>query len=508
MNRNKNLLIDIIFIIALIGIFFFLDLGKIFFSYPQGIHFIRQTDSLSFVSQYFNTGCNFFSPRLFNLESIDGRGACEFPILYYITALLYSVFGEKVYLLKLLNITISYIGIFCVFKTSYLLLKDYFYASLIALFILTSTVFNYYSCNYLPDSSALGFIFIGWYYYFKFETNNKNKTIILSFLCFTLGGLIKVTYLINPISILLYYLVSIVLKKEKINKTFKPILICSVISILMVFFWNTYIIYYNSLYQSHYFTTSSRSIWSISSKKILVVWDYIQHYWYSKYFAYSSFHLIFFIIFFQIIFFKKSKFNIALITLCLFLGSLAYFLLFYMQFKNHDYYFMVFFPLIVFLMVNGISIGINCLKNKWIHFIIKLVMIAIVITGINYSRMKLNNRYENGLDDFSKIGFVIQNEIEEIEKLNIPKDSKFIVAPDLTPNGGLFFINKMGWRIDKSKNITIENINYYKKLGAEFLLLATNEKEVLEVGYNTGHIVFKGKELSIFKLNKHTNNSK
>ena len=140
-------------------IFFFFGFDKIFFSGPQGIHFIRQTDSLSFVSQYYNFGYDFFNPKIFNMDSVDGRAVSEFPIIYYLTALLYSIFGVKVYLLKILNLIISYIGVYCVYKVSYYILKDYVYAFLISLFLMTSTVFNYYSFNYLPDPSALAFVF-------------------------------------------------------------------------------------------------------------------------------------------------------------------------------------------------------------------------------------------------------------------------------------------------------------------------------------------------------------
>ena len=124
------------------------------------MHFMRQTDSLSFVSQYFNNGFHFFEPQLFNLKNIDGRAACEFPILYYITSLLYIIIGKKLFLLKFIHLIISFTGLFYVYRLSYLILKDYVYSILIALFLCTSTVFNFYAFNYLPDAPALGFVFV------------------------------------------------------------------------------------------------------------------------------------------------------------------------------------------------------------------------------------------------------------------------------------------------------------------------------------------------------------
>jgi len=84
---KKTFLVNGLFVITIIAIFFFLEFEKVFFLGPRGIHFMRQTDSLSFVSQYFNEGFNFFNPKLFNLKNIEGRAACEFPIIYYLTAI-------------------------------------------------------------------------------------------------------------------------------------------------------------------------------------------------------------------------------------------------------------------------------------------------------------------------------------------------------------------------------------------------------------------------------------
>ena len=179
---------------------------------------MRQTDSLSFASQYFNNGYHFFNPQLYNLKNIGGNAACEFPITYYLTALLYSIFDKKVFILKLLHLIIVTIGVIFIFRLTYQLLQDYFYAIVISLFLFTSTVFNYYSFNYLPDAPALGFTFIGWFYIFRHQIDKKKKSLFASYLFFTLGSLIKVTYLINPLAIVVFSLFSILFnKKESID---------------------------------------------------------------------------------------------------------------------------------------------------------------------------------------------------------------------------------------------------------------------------------------------------
>ena len=160
-NLNKiNSLEWIIGFIVFTIIFFFLGYGDVFFSAPNGIHYMRQTDSLAFANQYYNNGFNFFNPQLFNLNSTDAKAACEFPLTYYITALFYNFTGTNFWMLRLLHLVILYTGIFFIFKLAFQIIQDYFYAVLISLFIFTSTVLNYYSFNFFPDVAALGFTLI------------------------------------------------------------------------------------------------------------------------------------------------------------------------------------------------------------------------------------------------------------------------------------------------------------------------------------------------------------
>jgi len=505
---NKVWIQFLLFLIILIGLFFFLGFWEMFFLGPQGIHFMRQTDSLSFASQYFNNGYRFFEPQLFNLKNIDGNAACEFPITYYLTALLYSVFGKNVLILKLLHFIILSLGVFSVFRFSYHLIKDYIYASLLCLFLFTSTVFNYYSFNYLPDAPALGFIFFGWFFIFEYLRDKKRKTLIASFVFFTLGSLIKVTYLINPLTVLVLALFTVLFKKDEImhKVTAKKIIFWGFLGLTIVLIWNIYILYYNSISDSNSFNTRPLPIWNLSMDQIVEVWDYMRNYWYNKYFAHSSFHFLFIILLFQIVFAKKSSYKLSILILILILGSLAYFVLFYSQFKDHDYYFLAFIPLTIFVIINGIKTLQNITKNKYFHIVTKLILFVITIVGINYSGMKLQNRYEIINDDFSRTSQLIHENIKNIEKWNFPEHSKFIIAPDLCQNGGLFFLDRIGWNIEKKEDITVDKINHYKDLGADYLLLVSDEYAFLSINEISSELTFKGKGIEIYKLKNTTGN--
>ncbi len=466
------------------------------------MHFMRQTDSLSFVSQYFNNGFHFFDPQLFNLKNIDGRAACEFPILYYITSLLYLILGKKLFLLKFIHLLISFTGLFYVYRLSYLILKDHLYAILITLFLCTSTVFNFYAFNYLPDAPALGFIFIAWFYAFQFSQNGEKTALVKTFVFFTLGSLIKVTYLINPIAFIAYFIYLQIFQKQAVGalRYNASIYKWGAINLLLVLSWNAYMLYYNQQYDSHSFNTTALPIWELNNHNIALTWDYMMNFWYSSYFAHSSFHFLLILFIFQIIYIKKSNYNLSLLTGFMFIGTLSFGLLFYAQFKDHDYYFLTFMPLIILLLISGINTFKNVSSDINLHRLVKAILFLIIVAGINYSRNKLDDRYHLGINTYSQTGLLIDEYRESFEQLDIPKNAKIILAPEPSQNGGLFYLNRMGWTISSIEDVTKKKLVELKQKGANYLILISSDNKAFLNAKTEGKVILRNKDLSVIQF--------
>jgi len=241
---------DLGFLGVLLGVFYFFNFHHYFFLPSQGVHFIRQTDSLSFVSNYYENGFHFFEPSIYNLMSVNGKAVCEFPLIYYCTSLLYLIFGEKEFLLKTIHLAIFFIGLFHVYKLSFLILKKHLYAYLIPLFILSSTSLVYYSFNYLPDSAALGFAFSGWYFIYRFKEDKRFKLLLFSTLFFCLSSLLKVTYLVHPIAAYAMVFMGEILSKSNNKmdkKAFLKLTLLYGISFVLVLLWNVFVLNYNAI---------------------------------------------------------------------------------------------------------------------------------------------------------------------------------------------------------------------------------------------------------------------
>ena len=325
---------DALFVGVLFLLFFYLGFGHVFFNGPKGIHFMRQTDSLSFASNFYRNSFDFFNPQLFNLKNDAGHAACEFPITYYLAAISYTIVGNKLFVLKFIHVILVYVGLFHAFKLSFLLLKDYVFSFLIGLTLFTATIFNYYSFNYLPDAAAFGLTLSGLYFVFKYFKNENIKTLIIAFSYFTFAGLIKITYLTYPLAFLVVAFLLLLFKKNELlsKKNAIRIFLYGSISLFLVLAWNGYMLYYNQKFHVSSFNTAPQPIWEMTNENIKIVWDHLSEYWFSSYFANDVFHFILLVIVFQIIFIKKASIDLLFFVLILFLGNLAYLLLFFFFF--------------------------------------------------------------------------------------------------------------------------------------------------------------------------------
>ena len=475
-----------IFWLALITIFFFLDFHHILILRPQGIHFIRQTDSLSFVSNYFKNGFHFFEPQVFNLESFGGKAACEFPILYYFTAFLYSIFNEHEYFLRLITLSISSFGFFYLFRLMKIYLNDHFLAGILTLTFLSSTVLLYYSNNFLPDPSALGLVLIGWYFYFLFSITDKGKHIVFSFGFFTVSSLLKVTYFINPISAITSILILGFLKSKNIVsviKKFKAPILLFTLSLSIVYLWNAYVIWYNYKNNNSYFLTHTLPIWSMSEEQILEVINYISNYWYTKYYYESTIHFFLATSVLGIVLIRFAHKAILIPAAFLVLGSVCFILLFFSQFKDHDYYFITIIPAIIFVVLSSFV----SIKNKFPRIFqspfLKIALTILCFLSLNYARNKISDRYKMSNDILSIIGVSLSETRGFIDSKGIHEDAKFIIMNDKTPNGGLYFINRQGWTIPDSSENSFKKLNEYISLGADYILTVDEpHTKILEAG--------------------------
>ncbi len=493
---------DFVFLLLLLSLYFILDFQQVIIRQPFGIHFIRQTDCLAFVRGYQLNGFDFFYPRVLNLASAEGKAASEFPLLYYITALSSRLYNKPEFILRLITLFIGSAGYYFLYRLITRFIENFLQSMALTFLVISSTVLLYYTNNFLPDVSALGFTLIGWYFFYSYLNNQSNhKSIVFAFLFFTLSALLKVTFFVNAIAALLTALILFNQQKQSIFKAIldkKQFIFIFLISALVVFLWNGYVIYYNTVNQSFIFLVEPRPLWKLSPIDRKIVWDYITRYWYSKYYYQTTIHIFTGFAIVGILLFRRA--NRALMITAVFLasGCFCYCLLFFAQFKDHDYYFITIIPGVIFIVLNGFVGLKNSFPKIVSHFIVTLLLITLSCLSINYARQKLNDRYSDSTDTYAAIGQKLQGADKWLDQLYVNSEARVIILGDSTPNGGLYFINRQGWSIGNSSNNLQQLLNYYINNGADYLL-ATDSTQVKNVN---GIVVGQQNGLVLLQLKK------
>jgi len=501
---DKEIYRVLLFTIIVLVISYFANYFDILFFRPQSIHFIRQTDSLSFVANYFQNGMNFFSPQTFNLTPIDGKAACEFPILYYITAILYFIFGEHEFILRLINISIVFTGFYYVTKLNYLFLQNWIYSFLIAFLVMSSGVILYYTNNFLPDTASLGFSLIGLYHFANYTKNAKNNSLIFSFIILTLAGLLKATYMIFPIAIIgLFFieLIGVKISNKKIFNNIKLLIILSLSSFIIVFSWYYYAISYNKINGDTYFLTHTAPIWELSKINIYIILDLLSNYWKNDYYYPTTLHTIYIFIILSLIFIRKSNKLLFIFSIILLIGSLSYLILFFEKFENHDYYGLLFIPTLLFIVLNSFKIIQDLSNNKWAKTILIIGLLVLNILSIKYATYRSSRRYVQIYND----NYIFENFDgikPQIDSLSIDNNNTFIVVGDFTRNGSLYYMNKRGWTIKDTSKISMLKLELALKGKPNYLI--TTEDFYLEnnkIKTIKKDLVLTYNNMSIFKLN-------
>jgi hypothetical protein len=443
---------------------------------------MRQTDSLSFVYTYLD-GFDFFHPANFNLSSQEGRAASEFPIFHYLHAVIIKVFSCDQSIIRILNLICVYFSLYYLTKTINYLLKRPFFAAFLAFLFYSSTVLVYYSFNFLPDPLALSFCFIGNYYVVLSLHENVPNTFLKASLFLILSSLIKPSFAIYMVA---FFATSCFSSKWAL-KNYSIALIC----LLALVAWIIYVRLYNIQNNQHYYLTGVKPIWKNTSSEIDGVLGFVWNYWYSKYYYQSSIHL-FLILLLALPFFIWKNFASALAKFTFFtlLGLVFYVLLFFIQFKDHDYYFIAMIPGVSILITYSLNCLLKLSSRKWLQILVISPVVIIALLSINYSREKLLDRMLNGIDKQSLIGYRLKGSEKFIDSLGIDNHNKFLVLGDRSVNGSLFFLKRRGWTIP---DLTGNNRSEFDRILPETdYLVITNDQYILF--HNTLYPMIKTKE--------------
>lgn len=458
----------VVFVLCVLTMFTYFNFWEILFWPPQGIHFMRQVDSLSFITYYMHTGNGLFEPGTFSLFSKDGRTASEFPLIYYLMSFVWQAFGRQEFLIKLIHLTATTFGLWHLFLLAKRLTNHTITALCVVVFGFSSSVWIYYANNFLPDASALGLTFSGIYFFIKYIHTNQHRASVFAMLLFMCAALMKISYFIYPIALVLYILWLDFRQPLK----HKWILLQFVAVTCIVLAWVIFASYYNSVNHG-YFLSRSKPIWSLDAETIKAVFKMITQYWSTWYYSPPQL-IVFILVLFTGIYALKKNYRILLIPFIMLSGAISFVLLFFHQFHNHDYYMLTIFPMALVMLI----FVLQFITRNAPFFVLLASFIIVGGSGVwgatfakNYVFWRYWNARENEIDQFAYVGVRLKDARSVLDQYGIDKDAKFIYIKDPGVNGAPYYCNRFGWNIWDTTSHRLSNIPTYISEGADYILL-------------------------------------
>lgn len=481
---------------------------------PRSVHQWRQSDGYSIALNYYNNGMHFFEPRIHFQESKEGKAVGEFPIIYYLQAAIWKITGPSYFVARFTIFLFSIIGLFALFKTIYGLLNDTFVAYLLPLLLFSSPLFAYYSNSYLTNIPALSFLFVGWYFLFRFSERMKTTSLLFAVLFVTLAGLLRPTMLIGyvPLVILFFINRNKLIDSEKIKKQFiygTALFLPFILVACWVLFTKTY----NSQNNSVYFLSNIRPIWICEN--IPHVWSKFTHAMLDEFYHGSVKTIIVLVLISMLFTIKRQNRNHSIVTVGIVVGLIIYILLWFSNLDVHDYYLIELFLVIPPLFIGFFSYVKENYQEVFYARSMRVTASIILIVSILYGASKTRMKHEDKVFFFTEV-FLSEEEIvfykwyhwdyetkyqafETIEpylrSIGISKKDLVVSLPDQSPNITLSFMDQKGFSFLYCTNENMsEKLKEFKAKGAKYLLIC--DRDFIK---NTGIETFTQEKIGTYK---------
>lgn len=456
---------DIVFIVLFFVVCIGFNYHEIVFKRPQSVHVWRQADCASMALNYHQHDLPLLRPQLhfrFN-DSAEAMG--EYPILYYVVAALYDVFGYHEIIYRFLWLAFAFLGSFCLYRLSIDILQLSMESVLIGLMLLLSPIVAYYSISFIPDPVALFLIPVAFLFLNSYLKSHNPASLISGILIIALSGLVKISTLIIPLIALGSYILFLISKqrwKIALSGIGGVLLI-----ILLNYLWYRYAIQFNEERGANYFLTSLAPIWQMESAARKEVFDVILDIrlqeFYNKIMLFISALLI------GVSIIKNRISWLSFFLVSTIFGLIIFFLLFFHRFRFHDYYMInlvILVPVIFIIFLKSfehVVIEPKLIKVLKLMFIFLVLRNTVIATNFNKRRyMKPENSYYE-----NKGYFTLE---KELDKLGVEKNAYVISVPDDSPNVTLYLMNRSGWT-NSHYPLKPENIEDFKVRGAEYLII-------------------------------------
>jgi hypothetical protein len=420
----------------------------------MSIHVWRQTQTQSTIINFYEEDMNILNPRRNDRGNGDGIFRMEFPLMQWMVACTYKIFGNHLILSRIFMFIVGLFSILGIYRLLAAIFRNNTLALIGAWTFNFSPSFYYYTINPLPDNLALCCSIWGIALFFSWFRKGNVYLLLFSGILLSIGALCKLPFILYFIVPLTYFLIEIIknrISKDLVVKTFGVS-----IFVLLPLAW-----YYSVVPHWH----GNGIVNGILNNNVpfTIIIDYLQSNLISTLpellLNYGS--LLFFISGFYFLIknrsFKNPMFPIFSVWS---IAILSYFIFeINMIAKIHDYYLFPFYP-ILFILVSYGAYNLLCMKNKFIKYLTLFLLLMLPITAY----LRMHTRWNSDSPGFNKDLLTYKDELRSAA----PKDALCIAGNDGSHFIFFYYIDKKGWGFD-SDNLNAQNMRMMIENGASYL---------------------------------------
>lgn len=450
----------------------------------MGPHVWRQTHTQSTIDNFYEEDFNILNPTINDRGNRKGLHRMEFPVMQWLFAGAYKIFGDSIALTRILSLILSFLSAigFCLFL-KYLFKNDWI-ALLGAWAFTFSPVIYYYAVNPLPDNFALFSGIWALALFLKWIKSQKTLHIILASLFFSLAALSKLPFLVYLGVPAGYFIYLMITKKKQIRLLDIFIIFLGLLGILA---W--YSVSIPSFQENK--AVSGILGFDLSTAEVFdIIFHVLTSLLPELLINYASFPLFLAGLFF--IFRKKWKWNLKTTMFSIWiLGLMAYYIFeFHLIGKEHDYYFFPFLPLLFTIVAYSANTLVQ--KFNFAKWVLIFLMLIMPLTAF----LRSDTRWNPDKPGFNIDLLTHKDNLRSI----IPKDALVIAGNDITHFVFFYYIDKKGW-VFAEDEMNGEAFEEMITEGAEYFYCDTREvDEDPDIRYFLKEKILEAGSIRVYKL--------
>lgn len=468
--------------------------------FPLFVHAWAQADWYSLAIGYVDNGMDFFHPQtmLYNKQDLGLWGSTitsvDFPIHVYCVAFLMKIFGNTApWVFRCWTLLWSMIGVYFLYKLTFLLTKDWLKSLLPVMLVLTAPTYAYYACGFIPSIPSLTFAMIGLWGYLSYTEKDNVKYFYVGFACLTLSAMIRSSQVVLLIAVCSFEFLRLLKGKSHLRTIVAPVLIC--FSIYVAYYlWNKHLSNtYGSMFLGKLMLASDKSDLGYVLQNVEERWKfhYFQrlHHWIvvAAVLAGSVCAII--------RQWKKSNSESACGKECKplsywylwiiwLIGEILFVAAMVMQFSDHDYYFLdsLFLPIIMLLVLSLRQVKPISDYRKALIFAPLLVVLCVLMTvkAVEFQQLRRSDMNDPAVRSYNN--FFKSDQL--LDAAGISRDAKMLALFAYPKSSAFIEMHRRGYIVLDTKEAKVR-----KALIADYDYIVIENQIFREEFENHGYVL-------------------